>query len=79
MQVMFNSQERTLREIVKLAASVGWKVVKVTRDLGLLFGYLIAVPVLILVQDEGGANNINGLKNGNGKGIGMEEGMRERE
>jgi hypothetical protein len=59
-EVMFNSQERTLREIVELAVSAGWKVVKVTRDLGSLFGYTIAVPVLILVQDEGSVNNTSG-------------------
>jgi len=47
MQVTFNSQERTLRELVTLAASAGWKVTKVTRTPGSLFGYLVAVPVPI--------------------------------
>ncbi|KJA22483.1 hypothetical protein HYPSUDRAFT_649614 [Hypholoma sublateritium FD-334 SS-4] len=45
MQVMFNSQERTLREMVTLTLSAGWKVVKVTKTPGSLFGYLVAVPV----------------------------------
>ena len=45
MQVVFNSQERTLRELVTLSASAGWKVTKVSRTTGSLFGYLIAVPV----------------------------------
>jgi len=45
MQVVFNSQERTLRELVTLSASAGWKVTKVSRTTGSLFGYLVAVPV----------------------------------
>ncbi|KAL0959228.1 hypothetical protein HGRIS_014504 [Hohenbuehelia grisea] len=45
MQVTFNSQERTLREIVALALSAGWKVVKVTHAAGSLFGHIVAVPV----------------------------------
>jgi len=44
MQTVFNAQERTLRETVTLARSAGWKVVKVTRSEGSLFGYIIAVP-----------------------------------
>lgn len=44
MQVMFNSQERTLREMVALAASSGWKVVKVTKTATSLFGHIVAVP-----------------------------------
>lgn len=47
MQVMFNSQERTLREMVTLTLSAGWKVVKVTKTPGSLFGYLVAEPVAI--------------------------------
>jgi len=47
MQVMFNAQERTLREIVALAASAGWKVTRVTKSIGSLFGYIIAVPSTI--------------------------------
>ncbi|KDR70150.1 hypothetical protein GALMADRAFT_76264 [Galerina marginata CBS 339.88] len=47
MQVMFNSQERTLREMVELTLSAGWKIVKVTKTPGSLFGYLVAVPVTI--------------------------------
>uniref|UniRef100_A0A8H8CE44 O-methyltransferase C-terminal domain-containing protein n=1 Tax=Psilocybe cubensis TaxID=181762 RepID=A0A8H8CE44_PSICU len=50
MQVMFNSQERTLRELALLALSAGWKIVKVTRTSGSLFGYLVAVPVDIPAQ-----------------------------
>ena len=50
MQVMFNSQERTLREIVALAASSGWKVVKVTKTATSLFGHIVAVPTDILIQ-----------------------------
>ncbi|KAF8184846.1 O-methyltransferase [Pholiota molesta] len=47
MQVMFNAQERTLREMVILALSAGWKIIKVTKTPGSLFGYLVAVPVAI--------------------------------
>ena len=43
---MFNSQERTLREITELALSAGWKVVKVTRSEG-LFGQIVAVPITV--------------------------------
>jgi hypothetical protein len=45
MNVMFNSQERTLREIVALALSAGWQVTKVTQAPGYLFGYIVAVPI----------------------------------
>lgn len=31
MRMMFNSQERTLSEIVALALTVGWKVTQVTH------------------------------------------------
>ncbi|KDQ55518.1 hypothetical protein JAAARDRAFT_208779 [Jaapia argillacea MUCL 33604] len=44
MRAMFNSQERTLREMVALAASAGWKVVDVSRAEGSLFGVVVAVP-----------------------------------
>lgn len=47
MQVVFNAQERTLREMVSLAASAGWKIIKVTRTSGSLFGYMVAIPVAI--------------------------------
>ncbi|PPQ89291.1 hypothetical protein CVT25_000884 [Psilocybe cyanescens] len=50
MQTMFNSQERTLRELVSLALSAGWKIVKVTRTSGSMFGYLVAEPVDIPAQ-----------------------------
>jgi hypothetical protein len=45
MQVTFNAKERTLREIVALALSAGWRVTKVTRAQGSLFGHILAVPV----------------------------------
>ncbi|KAK0450283.1 uncharacterized protein EV420DRAFT_1338011 [Desarmillaria tabescens] len=50
MQSVFNGQERTLREIVSLAASAGWKVTKLTKAPGSLFGHIIAVPTSILQQ-----------------------------
>jgi hypothetical protein len=52
MQVMFNGQERTLREIVALARSAGWMVVKVTKAQGSLFGHIVAVPVDVDVHRE---------------------------
>ena len=45
MRVMFNSQERTLRELAALTLTAGWKIVQVTRAEGSLFGHIIAVPV----------------------------------
>lgn len=57
MQVMFNSQERTLREIVALAASSGWKVVKVTKTAAFLFGHIVAVPAAIPVQKRARAGS----------------------
>lgn len=45
MRVMFNAQERTLRELAALTLSAGWKVVQVTRAEGSLFGHIVAVPV----------------------------------
>ncbi|KAG5734155.1 Sterigmatocystin 8-O-methyltransferase [Termitomyces sp. T112] len=50
MQVTFNAQERTLRETTALALSAGWKVVKVTRAPGSLFGHIVAVPVAMPLQ-----------------------------
>ena len=47
MQVTFNGKERTLREIVMLARSAGWKVTKMTRAQGSLFGHIVAVPAAI--------------------------------
>ncbi|KAF9531423.1 hypothetical protein CPB83DRAFT_809100 [Crepidotus variabilis] len=44
MQTIFNAQERTLRETVALAASAGWKIIKVSKTTGSLFGYMVAVP-----------------------------------
>ena len=42
---MFNSQERTLRELAALTLTAGWKIIQVTRSEGSLFGHIIAVPV----------------------------------
>lgn len=47
MRVMFNAQERTLRELAGLVRTAGWQVVQVTRTEGALFGHLVAVPVEI--------------------------------
>ncbi|KAJ7449160.1 O-methyltransferase, partial [Mycena latifolia] len=52
MQVTFNGQERTLREIVALALSAGWKVVRVTKAPGSLFGHIVAVPVAVPVPPQ---------------------------
>lgn len=57
MQVMFNSQERTLREIVALAASSGWKVVRVTKTAASLFNHIVAVPTDILIQKRARAGS----------------------
>jgi hypothetical protein len=57
MQVMFNSQERTLREIVALAASSGWKVVRVTKTAASLFGHIVAVPAAIPIQTRARAGS----------------------
>jgi hypothetical protein len=48
MQVTFNAKERTLREIVALALSAGWKVTKVTKAQG----HILAVPVDISVHED---------------------------
>lgn len=45
MRVMFNAQERTLRELTALTLTAGWKVVQVTRAEGTLFGNVVAVPI----------------------------------
>lgn len=50
MQVTFGAQERTLRETTALALSAGWKVIKVTRAPGSLFGHIIAVPAPLPLQ-----------------------------
>ncbi|KAJ7796006.1 hypothetical protein B0H14DRAFT_94585 [Mycena olivaceomarginata] len=52
MQVTFNGQERTLREIVAFALSMGWKVVHVTKTPGSLFGHIVAVPVAVPVSPQ---------------------------
>ena len=64
MRVMFNSQERTLRELAALTRSAGWKIVRVTRAEGSLFGHLIAIPIdippetLLLPEDLEGEESI---------------------
>ncbi|KAF8192233.1 hypothetical protein K438DRAFT_1829914 [Mycena galopus ATCC 62051] len=50
--VTFNGQERTLREIIALALSAGWKVVCVTKAPGSLFGHLVAVPVVVPILPQ---------------------------
>jgi hypothetical protein len=45
MQVTF-----TLREIVALTLSAGWKVVRITKLPGSLFGHIVAVPVTVPVS-----------------------------
>ena len=57
MQVMFNSHERTLREIVALAASSGWKVTRVTKTAASLFGHIVAVPTAIPIQNRARAGS----------------------
>jgi len=47
MQCTFNSQERTLREIATLCRSAGWKVTKVVKAPGSLFGHITAVPTTL--------------------------------
>lgn len=42
---MFNAQERTLRELAELTAKTGWKITRVTRTEGSVFGHIVAVPV----------------------------------
>ncbi|KAL0577536.1 hypothetical protein V5O48_004434 [Marasmius crinis-equi] len=44
MQVTFNGQERTLREIVALTRSAGWKVTRVVKAPGSHFGHITAIP-----------------------------------
>ncbi|KAF7976155.1 hypothetical protein HWV62_7471 [Athelia sp. TMB] len=44
MHAMFNAKERTLRELVALARSTGWKVVRVARAQGSLFAHVVAIP-----------------------------------
>ena len=48
MHVMFNSKERTLREMTDIALSAGWQVTEVIRKPeGSLFGSIIAVPISV--------------------------------
>ncbi|KAJ6555119.1 O-methyltransferase [Mycena vulgaris] len=52
MQATFNGRERTLRETVALALSAGWKVVRVTKAPGSLFGHIVAVPAVVPVPPQ---------------------------
>jgi hypothetical protein len=52
MQVTFNAKDGTLHEIVGLAFSPGWKVIKITRAQGSLFGHILAVLVDVPVREE---------------------------
>ena len=47
MRVVFNAQERTLREMAALTASAGWKIVDFVHGEESLFGHITAVPVEI--------------------------------
>jgi hypothetical protein len=68
MRVMFNSQERTLRETVRVAGEAGWRVVRVVRSEG-LFGHIVAVPgdVCGEVEVESGGEEEEG-EEGEGEG-----------
>ncbi|KAI0028042.1 S-adenosyl-L-methionine-dependent methyltransferase [Vararia minispora EC-137] len=44
MKTIFNGKERTLPEHVALAASAGWRVVRVSGIEGSLFGHIVALP-----------------------------------
>ncbi|KZT18736.1 hypothetical protein NEOLEDRAFT_1142978 [Neolentinus lepideus HHB14362 ss-1] len=56
MRCMFNSQERTLREMITLLESAGWKAMKMSRAEGSLFGCIIAepceIPSATLIAEE---------------------------
>lgn len=62
MQVTFNGQERTLREMVALARSAGWKITKITRSEGSLFGHILAIPVAIPIQPRARASSVDAMK-----------------
>ncbi|KAF8634693.1 hypothetical protein AX15_000751 [Amanita polypyramis BW_CC] len=47
MQVAFNAQERTLKEIATLARSAGWTVIRVTKAEGSHFGHITALPAKV--------------------------------
>jgi hypothetical protein len=57
MQVTFNGQERTLREIVSLAHSAGWKVTKIVKGSGSYFGHITAVPIDVPPQKRARAGS----------------------
>lgn len=48
MHVIFNSKERTLREMTEIALSAGWQITGVIRKPeGSLFGSIIAIPISV--------------------------------
>ncbi|KAJ7595702.1 O-methyltransferase [Mycena floridula] len=61
MQVIFNGQERTLREVVELCHSTGWKVTRLVKAPGSLFGHITAVPAPIPVHRRARAGSGSAL------------------
>ncbi|KAK2462797.1 hypothetical protein APHAL10511_005188 [Amanita phalloides] len=59
MQAAFNSQERTLKEVITLARSAGWRVVRVVKAEGSHFGHITALPAEIPFQSCESAINDN--------------------
>ncbi|KAJ7769225.1 hypothetical protein DFH07DRAFT_1007117 [Mycena maculata] len=86
MQVTFNGQERTLRETVALAASAGWRVVRVTKAPGSLFGHIVAVPAPLPPQKRARAGSGSAFFDvpsmssaGKARGAGQRGGGKERD
>ena len=67
MQVAFNAQERTVKEIITLARSAGWRVTRVARAEGSHFGHITALPAEIPPGD-GGSVPENSTGGGGGDG-----------
>ena len=67
MQVAFNAQERTVKEIITLARSAGWRVVRVAKAEGSHFGHITALPAEIPPGDGG---SVPGNSTGGGGGDG---------
>ena len=59
MRVLFNSKERTLREMIDIALSAGWQVTEVVRKPeGSLFSTIVAVPIPVSkTREEGGGRD----------------------
>ena len=68
MQVTFNGLERTLPELRALLASAGWRIVRVSRTEGSLFGRLVAVPAPIPLVRRSVALPGNLVELGDGEG-----------